>query len=206
MPVPTQQALSVPDAVRARRSIRRFKPEPIPRERLEEILALTHLAPSAWNLQPWRFVVVQDPEAKRALREAAYGQGALTSAPVVIVLYSNLQDALERVEETLHPDIPSAERPKRVAEVRRAFAKKTPQEREAWGAGQSYIALGYLMLLAQAYGYSSVPMLGFDPGKVKAILNLPAHVVIPALLPLGVADEEGWPPHRHALERTVQWK
>src|SRR5690349_2104694 len=82
--------LSVPAAIEARRSVRKYKPLPIPDEDLERILALTGLAPSAFNVQPWRFVVVRDPAVKAQLQQAAYNQPQVGAAPAVIVLYSDM--------------------------------------------------------------------------------------------------------------------
>ncbi len=205
MEVAANRLLDAKQAVLTRRSIRKFKQEPVPQGTLEEILSLALKAPSAWNSQPWRFVVVRDPSLKMKLRAAANDQSQVTSAPVVIVLYSDMKDALERAGEVMHPGIPEAERPARLESIRASFASKTNAEREAWGMGQSYIALGFLMLLARSYGYDTVPMLGFNAAKVKELLGLPERVAIPALLPLGLRDEEGRPHHRHNLEQVVRW-
>ena len=72
--------------VRARRSVRRFRPgEPVEPGDLEAILEAARLAPSAKNLQPWCFVVVRDPDRKRALARAARRQWFVADAGVVIV-------------------------------------------------------------------------------------------------------------------------
>jgi len=73
-------------AIRARRSIRRFKAgERVEPGHLEAMLEAARLAPSAKNLQPWFFVVVRDPDRKRALARAARKQWFLADADVVIV-------------------------------------------------------------------------------------------------------------------------
>ncbi|MFC4149756.1 nitroreductase family protein [Micromonospora mangrovi] len=59
------------DRMAARRSIRHFAPDPVPMEVIEEAVRAASTAPSGANLQPWRFVVITDPERKRRLREAA---------------------------------------------------------------------------------------------------------------------------------------
>ncbi len=58
------RTLPVHEAIESRVSIRKYQPEPIPPEDLREVLRLASLAPSAWNLQPWRFHVVTDPAIK----------------------------------------------------------------------------------------------------------------------------------------------
>lgn len=197
--------LTVKEAALTRRSIRKYKPDPIPQAHLEEILSLALLAPSAWNAQPWRYVVVREVELKEKLREAANNQAQVSLAPAVIVQYADMVDTLEHAEEIMHPNLPEENRKTRANGIRQSFASRSTQEAATWGAGQNYIALGYLMLLAQSYGYSTVPMLGFNQAKVKELLGLPEHVAISALLPIGIADEEGHPHHRHSLERVVRW-
>ncbi|EIA39793.1 NADH dehydrogenase [Thermus parvatiensis] len=189
-----------------RRSIRRYRKDPVPEGLLREILEAALRAPSAWNLQPWRVVVVRDPALKKALREAAFGQAQVEEAPVVLVLYADLEDALAHLDEVIHPGVQGEKREAQKAAIQRAFAAMTPEERARWAAGQSYILLGYLLLLLEAHGLGSVPMLGFDPERVKELLGFPKHVAIPALLPLGYPAEEGYPSHRLPMDRVVSWR
>jgi len=78
-------AMDVFEAIKIRRSIRKFRPKPIPDKDLEMILEAGRLAPSAGNRQPWLFVVVKDPERKRALAKVAYNQTFIADAGVIIV-------------------------------------------------------------------------------------------------------------------------
>jgi nitroreductase len=196
--------LTVPEAAARRRSIRAYEQGPIPRADLEAIFDVVRLAPSANNVQPWRFVVVETPALKERLAQAANDQRQVHSAPAVIVLYTDMQDVLDTVEETVHPGMPPAKAEAAAAGLRKRFAGKPDAEREAWGAGQGYIALGYLLLAAEAHGYQTSPMLGFSPEGVKELLGLPAHVRIPALVAIGRGAEPGFPHHRHPLERIVR--
>jgi nitroreductase len=77
--------MDVLEAIRTRRSIRKFRPKPIPDEKLKTILEAGRLAPSAGNRQPWFFVVVKDPERKKALAMAAGNQTFIADAGVIIV-------------------------------------------------------------------------------------------------------------------------
>lgn len=76
--------MTVMDVIR-RRSIRKYRPSEIPREHLLEILEAGRLAPSAGNRQPWRFIVVRDPDQRRRLAEAARGQMFIADAAAVLV-------------------------------------------------------------------------------------------------------------------------
>jgi nitroreductase len=136
---------------------------------------------------------------------AAYRQKQVTGAPAVIVLYSDMADVLAKAEETVHPGM-AGRRDEVAKSMRGTWAARTAAERESWGAGQSYIALGYLLLAAQSMGYATSPMLGFDAAQVKRVLDLPEHVTIPALVAIGVADEEGFPHHRHSVDRVATFR
>lgn len=76
--------MDVFEAIRTRRSIRKFHPKPIPDEKLKMILEAGRLAPSAGNRQPWRFVVVKDPERKKALAKVAGYQMFIADAGVIL--------------------------------------------------------------------------------------------------------------------------
>jgi nitroreductase len=189
--------------VSARRSIRDYRPEPIERGEILEILALAGRAPSAWNLQPWRFVAVVEPETRAALQGAAFGQPQVGRAPAVIVVYSDMVDALGRLDDMLPAG--EAAREKTRSNILNYFASLNSAQRDAWGRGQANIALGYLLLVLESRGYGSSPMLGFDPARVKALLGLPDHVEVAALVAFGQPAEEGRPSLRHDVGSLVQF-
>lgn len=201
--------VTVPTAAEAadtRRSIRRYAPTAIPQADLQELLRLAGRAPSAYNVQPWRWIVVQDDALKQRLAEAAYGQKQVLHAPATIVMVSDTLDALESMPESVHPDMPQDQQDAAVAGFRATFTGQTDEQREAWGNAQSNIALGYLLLLAESLGYGTSPMLGFESDKVKALLGLPAHVRIPALVSIGYPDEAGFRPHRLPAESLIDFR
>lgn len=196
--------LTVPEAIETRRAVRAYTDAPVPDADLRRIIELAGQAPSAFNVQPWRFVAVRDPAVRQQLMAAANNQPQVGAAPVVIVLYSDMQDALDSIESIVHPAMPAERGAGLVAHLRRTFGSQPDDAREAWGNAQSNIALGVLLIAAQSLGYATSPMLGFDPAAVKQLLGLPAHVTIPALVALGVGAAEGLPHHRHPLERVLR--
>ncbi|MFN8497395.1 MAG: nitroreductase family protein [Anaerolineae bacterium] len=195
--------LNIVETIETRRSIRKFVQEPMNQDDLHTLLRLTSLAPSSANTQPWRFVVIQNKEVQQQLRAAAFDQPQITSAPVVIVLYSDMEDVLAHAEETVHPGMGEQQVKDRADALRQMFGNMTIEERAAWGNAQANIALGFLLLAAHGIGYDTSPMLGFMPDKVKELLNLPPHVQIAALVALGRADEDGFSHHRHAVHRVT---
>jgi nitroreductase len=199
------QDLTVSEAARNRVSIRRYTDRPVTRELLLEVLEIAGKAPSAWNVQPWRVKVVQDPETKAKLMAAAYGQPQVGAAPAVLVVASDMEDALSRIEEWLHPGIQGERREQELANIRATFEKMGLEGRASWGRNQTNIFLGYLLLALASKGLGSSPMLGFNPAEVKELLGLPSHVEIPALVAVGWPAEDGFPQHRLDIGSLVEF-
>lgn len=76
-------------AIKDRFSVRKFKDKPVEQEKLDEILEAARFAPSAKNVQPWKFVVIRDPEKRAQLTEICKGQKFVSEAPVTIALCAN---------------------------------------------------------------------------------------------------------------------
>lgn len=203
---PMDAALMVPDAAEQRHSIRKYLPGPIPEHDLREIVRLVGLAPSAFNLQPWRLVVVREPELKARLHEAAFRQNQVAEAPAVFALYTDMADTLESLDEVIHPGLSEEQREATKDRLLGQFGAQSEAEREAWAAKQGHIALGYLVLVAQSLGYATSVMGGFEPEKVKQVLGLPQSVTLPALVAIGVANEAGFPTHRHPVDRIATFR
>jgi len=81
--------MDVLEAIKMRRSIRKYRPQRIPDEKLKTILDAARLAPSAANRQPWRFVVVEDTERRKALAKAANDQTFISNAGAIVVAISD---------------------------------------------------------------------------------------------------------------------
>src|SRR5438105_4368516 len=80
-----QTLKSLTRVVMERRATSHFQPDPVPPEYLNAILQLASQAPSGYDLQPWRFIVVQDEQNRRRLQKAAFNQAKISEAPVVII-------------------------------------------------------------------------------------------------------------------------
>jgi len=159
------------EVIEKRRSIRSYKPTPIPNEHLKKILEAARLAPSGKNLQPWRFIIVRDPERKRMLAEAAMNQMFIAEADVVIVALSD-------------PTIYSSTGTKR----------RIPYLQDPM------IAIEHMVLAATAFGYGTCWIGVFNEDKVKQIVNAPEELAVIALLPIGVPNENPPPRPRKAFE------
>lgn len=195
--------LSAADAATARHSVRAYRDIPVTDEEVRTLLQLTGRAPSAFNLQPWRFVVVRDQQVKDALRAAAYNQKQVGEAPVVIAMYADMEDTMAHLDEVVHPDLTPDKKAGTIAMLENTFGGMTPEARGVWANAQANIALGYLLLIAKSEGFDTSPMLGFQADQVKTILGIPAHATITALVALGRGADDGFRSHRHSVERVA---
>jgi nitroreductase len=193
---------TVSEAAQFRRAIRKYTDQPVPNALLEEVLDTVRLAPSAWNIQPWRFIVVTDADAKKALQHAAYNQPQVGDAKAVFVVCSDMHDAMENLDESLYP---GGDPEKAKAGILGAFASMSEAEKAAWGRNQTNIALGYLLIALASKGLASSPMLGFVPEQVRPLYGLGEHIEVVTLVAVGYADEEGRPHHRHSVPRITCW-
>jgi nitroreductase len=199
-----EKTKSADEAIRNRVSIRRYTDDPVPVEDILTAVELAGNAPSAFNIQPWRFVAVTDPATKERLKAVAMNQPQVAGAPVVFALVSDMEDAMSRLEDVVHPGLPAEKREASLGYLKSTFGGMSVEQRADWALGQTNIALGYLLVALEAMGYGSSPMLGFDPEGVKEVLGLPPHVKIAALVAFGRPDEEGFPKHRLPAESIVQ--
>src|SRR5690625_2950031 len=199
------KVLTVTKAIESRRSIRCFLKRSISNEKIEEILELVRLSPSAWNIQPWRFHVITDPHLKNKLQEAANGNKQITSAPAVIIVTSDMEDAIKSLNGTIHPSLTEKKKSIELTYLRTLFDKMTKEERKQWGLSQANIALGFLLIAIQGLGYTSSPMLGFDRAKAREILHLPEHVEFAAMVAFGYPNEKGDDHHRFELNKIAKF-
>jgi nitroreductase len=198
--------LSAAAAARVRRSVRAFSDQPVTDEDVRTLLELTSRAPSAFNAQPWRFVVIRDAALKDQLKAAAFNQQQVAGAPVLIAMYADMEDTLANLDEIVNPGLTPAQRDATVTRLTNTWGTMTVADRATWANAQSNIALGYLLLIAQSEGFATSPMLGFKPDEVKALLDIPAHATITALVALGHAAEDGYPSHRLDLDRITEFR
>jgi nitroreductase len=194
-----EQELTVKQAAQARRSIRKYTDEPISDETIRSLVTTAGLAPSPWNLQPWRVIAVKDPETKEKLMAAAYGQPQVGASAVTFVIYTDMVGTLDEVEKTVHPGMKDREA-EVAADMRKTFGAFEEADLHWWGKSQGYTFMAFLMLAAQAEGYATSGMLGFMPDKVKELFGLPDHTQIPALVAMGRPAEDGFPHHRHDFD------
>jgi len=180
------------EAIKARRAVKEFDANHVMSEAEEkELLSLAMLAPTAFNIQNWRFVVVKDKALREQIKEAAGGQAQVTDSSLFIVMCADLKswekepkrywaNADEGVQGFMLPMIDGYYRDR--DQVQRDEAMRS-----------SGIAAQTLMLAAKAMGYDSCPMDGFDFDKVGELIGLPDDHVIAMFVTIGKATKDAWP-------------
>jgi len=144
---------------------------------LDLILEAGRLAPSSLGFQPWSFVVVENPELRKKLREASWNQAQITDAShlVVICRPTVLDEAYvqEVIRQTANIRNIDEEQLSGLKEMMMGkLQHSTEQELAQWSALQCYLALGMMLETAALLKVDACPMEGFDAKAYDAILNL----------------------------------
>ncbi len=156
-PVSPQSLLTL---LKSRRSIRRYRPDPVPDEMIEQLLEAGRRSPSASNRQPWAFVVVRDEAIRRAVAQHAtyyfIRWAHVEEAPLLIVLCGDGRNPVYR--QFLHEDVG--------------------------------LAGSQIMLQAKALGLGTCWLGGLDRKAIAAVIKLPEHFEVIGLLTVGFPAEE----------------
>lgn len=146
-------------------------------EQLDELLTAVQLSPSSAGLQHYRVLVVEDPEVREKLREAAHGQAQLTQSSQVIVfaVETNIDKAYVGKYMDLIAKTRKMEREQLYAfeeSIMKNVNSLAEDQKIVWATKQAYIALGILLTAAAEMGIDACPMEGFQAGKFDEILGL----------------------------------
>jgi len=171
--------MEVHECVRNRRSIRKYKDDPVPAESLVKVLQAIQWAPSWVNFQPWEVVVVEDPEVKQKLQECVPegnpGRKAVTMAPVLLAVCGKkgISGYYKNEASTVHGD---------------------------WVMFDLGIACQNACLAATAEGLGSLHLGLLDHRKAAQVLGLPDDIQMYEIIPLGFAAKEGKAPPRKEIK------
>ena len=186
---------SITQLLLERRATMHFKSDPVPDDYLEAILQLAAQAPSGYNLQPWRFVVVRKPENRARLQKAARDQAKVGEAPVVIVAFAVKDEwktyIREIFREGVRRGLGTLDKVEQQAQGATRFLESIPPA--VWLSRHTMIAFTTMMFVAEAYGLDTAPMEGFDPETVKREFGLPEQAEVIALLAIGFGQEPDKP-------------
>lgn len=182
--------------LQARYSVNQFDPNgTISREELESIIDAATLTPSSYNLQHWRFLVVDDKEKKLKLKSVAYDQQKVEDAAAAILVLGNLKahEDVKRIADDLSAKgyLPEQYKENVINQVNEFYGNEAIQRDEAI-RGASLAAMT-LMLAAKDKGFGTCPMIGFDPQRARQEFNIPEHLIPVMLITIGPEKDPKMP-------------
>ncbi|MDW7682296.1 MAG: nitroreductase family protein, partial [bacterium] len=175
---------SVFNLIKKRRSIRKYQPRPVEREKLRKCLEAARLAPSAENVQPWRFIVIDDPDLKNRFAKEVFSgiyfpMKFAQQAPVIVIILAKRDLIANRIG-------------KQIQGIHYYFI-------DVGIAGQ------HLVLQAQELGLGSCWIGWFNPRKVRKFFNIPKSYQVASLISLGYpAQEKSEVKNRSPLDK-IAW-
>jgi nitroreductase len=173
------------EAIKGRRSLRKYKPDPVPEKALQIVTEAIRWTPSWANTQCWEVIVVKDPKVKSELSTALpKGNPALSSmteAPFVLILCGKKG-------------------------ISGYYKGQPATEKGDWLMFDTGLAMQNLCLAAHALGLGTVVVGMFDHKKVEEILGVPQNVEVVAMTPLGYPATEGSAPRRKEISEFVHYE
>lgn len=196
-----------------RRSIRTYDTEvKISKEEMTEILKEATTAPSSTNMQPWRFVIIESPEAKATLAPlASFNQQQVTTSSAVIAIFGDL-NSFDKAEDIYGKAVelgymPQEVKDRQLTALSGYYANMSPEVNKATVLVDGGLVAMQLMLVARAHGYDTNPIGGYDKEHIAEAFGLDKERYLPImLLSIGKAADAGYTSVRLPVEEIAQWK
>jgi len=180
------------DAIKQRRAVKHYDSgHTMTEEEEQKLLQHAILAPTAFNIQNWRFVVVRDPKVRQKIREVAWDQAQVTDASLLIIMTADTK-SWQKNPERYWKNAPGEVRNFLVPAIQEYYQGKEQVQVDE-GHRSCGMAGMTIMLAAQAMGYNTCPMDGFDYDKVAEIIQLPEDHIISFMIAVGKSAKEPWP-------------
>ncbi|WP_263385749.1 nitroreductase family protein [Granulicella arctica] len=204
--------MSLLPALQTRYAVKKFNPAAtISRAQLELLLEALRLAPTSFNLQPFRLVQVIDPAVRERIRsEAAFHQPQVTEASLLFVLAAETNVDERTIARSIDlaaaiRNVPRSSLEARENQIKGFVMSFPPEQRLAWAQRQAYIALGVLVSAAAEAKIDVSSMEGFVPDKVDAILGLSEKLLrSTVLVAVGVHSEDDEFAHLAKVRKPIE--
>jgi nitroreductase len=180
------------DAINARRAIKHYDPAHVMTDaEIRQLMEAALQAPTAFNIQNWRFVTVLDPEVRKQIRAVAWDQAQVTESSLLIVLCAD-KDAWKKDAARYWKDAPQPVQDFLVPAIGQYYEGRDQVQRDECMRSCGMAGMT-IMLAAKAMGYDSCPMDGFDFDAVAKIIQLPEDHVISFMIAVGKGTQPAWP-------------
>ncbi|MFE4706636.1 nitroreductase family protein [Peribacillus simplex] len=193
-----------------RRSVRQYDAEYVmTEEEIREILDIAIQAPSSSNLQPWRFLVIQDKQTQQELLPIANNQQQIVDASAVIAVLADIEGYknAERIYgELVNKGIMKNEiKEPYVASILHNYGNFSAEKALSVAMIDGGLVSMQIMLAAKAKGYDTVPMGGFDEAKFVDAFNVPENFKPVMLISVGKGTKAGFEKVRLPLDTVLTW-
>lgn len=202
--------ISIHDAITSRVSVNHFQPDrPLDDAIITELVSLATKAPSAYNMQNWRFIAVRSPAGKERLKQAAYGQQKIADASVAFIVCGSLK-AHQQLSARLLPSVQHGILSQRtldawVAQATSSHTNDALLQRDEAVRSASLAAMT-LMLSAQGMNLGSCPMIGFDATRVTEEFELLENELPLMIIAVGYPEQENAPQKvRRAVDEVLSF-
>lgn len=190
--------MSLIEALNWRYATKKMNGEKVPQDKVDLILAAAHLAPTSSGLQPFKIIVVTNPELKEKIKAVAYGQTQITDSSHLLIFAAWDNYTEEKIRATfananrergLPDDSATSDYVNNLVGL---YTSKSAEENFNHAARQAYIGFGVAIAQAATLNVDATPMEGFEPAKLDELLNLKElGLRSTTLLPLGYRDVTG---------------
>ena len=171
--------MDVKEAISKRRSIRKYQRKEVPPDLIRELIDAARLAPSGSNAQPCRYYIVKDDETKERLREnQIFEQDFVYQAPVLIVCCADVQSYMQGI-------------------------KGWSEENQNRALRDLSIASAFLVLRATELGLATCYVGWMKKDRIKDVLDIPRHYIVPFVIAVGYANEQPEPLPRKSIDEVL---
>lgn len=179
------------EAIETRRAVKHYDADhKMNAEEVDRIMSLAMLSPTAFNIQNWRFVVVEDEDLRKKIREVSWDQAQVTDTSLFVIICADLK-AWEKEPARYWANSPEEVQKFMLPAIDAYYRDKDQVQRDE-AMRSCGIAAQTLMLTAKALGYDSCPMDGFDFEKVAQLIKLPDDHVIAMFVAIGKGIKGAW--------------
>jgi nitroreductase len=184
--------MNVTTAIETRRSIKAYDPaHKMTEVEVSKLMSLAMLSPTAFNIQHWRFVLVEDAALRAQIQAVSWNQAQVSEASLLIVLVADVQ-AWAKQPERSWKDAPKPVQDFLVPAITQYYTGNPQAQRDEAMRSCGMAAMN-IMLAAKEMGYDTCPMDGFDFDAVSKLLNLPADHIPTMFVTVGKGIKEAWP-------------
>ena len=190
------------DAIKERRSVKHYDANhELTDDKISQLMSLSVLSPTLFNMQNWRFILVKDPEIRKQIRTAAWDQAQVTDSSALVVC-ADLKSWKNNPAQ-YRINSPKEAQDFLISAIGPFYEGKDQLQRDE-AMRSCGIAAQTIMLAAKSMDYDSNPMIGFDPDKVAEIIKLPENHVISMLIAIGKQTQPAMPRERQLpLDKVV---